>query len=654
MVTHQMNSQPAETIVYNIYNELGQLERKGMDVTSPSDTSPQALQIVDYTYNIRGWLTKINSATLSGGDLFGMELIYNDGLSALGGTAKFNGNISAIKWQVSGDNQRNYGFQYDGLNRITKADYAEGSSYNVNDDRYNVMGANWNPISYDKNGNILSLWRKGENSGTSTFTYGDIDQLSYSYTGNQLTAVNDAISDIGNLDFKDGNSTGSNEYAYDSNGNMTCDDNKGITSITYNEFNLPTEINLGSGKIIKYFYNAEGVKLKKEVYTNTSSLTGGNVYQGSFVYDKDNSSLEYALFDEGRLVESSGTYKYQYFLKDHLGNTRVTFEDANDDNTPEIIQQDHYYPYGMNFAGVSSGVSANPKNFYKYNGKELQEDHGLNWYDYGARFYDPQLGRWHAIDPLAEKYSSFSPYHYAYNNPLLFIDPNGEEIWIYYNDDGKEQKIQYTAGMKYEGKNKFVSTSIENLNKMNSTGAGSKLLGELVDSENSFNFTNTYAKDKKGNDITGTLSFKGNEEGGGTINAAGLMEKGIGEARKLESTAHELFHGYQHEQGQGGASIMNEVEAHLIGYGIALEYSLNNETFASSTTPLGRNNAIGASYQKSFNSLLKGFSMGEFKNAVMNFKKGSISNSSGLYNNYPLRRSNQKKSMLNRFYPIFK
>jgi RHS repeat-associated protein len=442
-----------------------------------------------------------------------------------------------------------------------------------------------------------------------------------------------------------------NEYFYDRNGNLTQDLNKKIDHIGYNHLNLPQHIVMGTGasNIIDYLYTAGGVKLRKSTSVNRD-LNQPTDYLGSMVYTGD--KHDYIFTPEGRALRNDkGSFDYEYYLKDHLGNTRVSFS-----QTGKVLQDNSYYPYGMGLGESLTYVDNKAiENKYKYNGKEMQDDFGLGWYDYGARMYDAQIGRWHVVDPMAEKYSSFSPFHYAYNNPLLYVDPNGEEIWIYYNDDdGKEQKMQYTAGMKYEGDNKFVSTSIENLNKMNSTGAGGKLLGKLIDSKNSFDFTNTYAKDKKGNDIKGTLSFNENEEGGGIINAAGLMENGLAESTKLESTAHELFHGYQNEQGQGGASVMNEVEANLFGYGTALEYSLNNESFASSSTPLGRNNAIGASYQKSFNSLLKDFSVGEFKNAVINFKKGSISNSSGLYNNYPLRRSNQKKSMINRFYPIFK
>lgn len=137
--------------------------------------------------------------------------------------------------------------------------------------------------------------------------------------------------------------------------------------------------------------------------------------------------LEYALFDEGRLLDHSGTFKYEYFLKDHLGNTRVTFSNDDNNSTIELEQEDHYYPFGMNFTGVNGSV-ANPVNKYKYNGKELQDDHNLNWYDYGWRMYDPTIARWNGVDNLAEQYYSISTYHYAGNNPIRNIDIDGNEF----------------------------------------------------------------------------------------------------------------------------------------------------------------------------------------------------------------------------------
>ncbi len=84
------------------------------------------------------------------------------------------------------------------------------------------------------------------------------------------------------------------------------------------------------------------------------------------------------------------------------------------------------------------------------NGKELQSDHGLEWYDYGARFYDPQLARWFGVDPLAEDFFEFSPYSYCYNDPVNFIDPDGmaavADAWEYNTDTQKLNRIDGTGG----------------------------------------------------------------------------------------------------------------------------------------------------------------------------------------------------------------
>ena len=183
--------------------------------------------------------------------------------------------------------------------------------------------------------------------------------------------------------------------------------------------------------------------MKKEVWNN-GSLICEKYYAGSFVYN--NEGIEYILFDEGRLTpKADGTYQYEYFLCDHLGNTRVVF--TGQEEGLAVLQENHYYPFGMEFMGVG-GEQMDFTNYYKYNGKELQDDgfdldgngvyeSRLLWYDYGARFYDAQLGRWHTVDPLAEKYFDLSPYNYVANNPLKFIDPNGMNIDNYtVNEEG--------------------------------------------------------------------------------------------------------------------------------------------------------------------------------------------------------------------------
>ena len=106
----------------------------------------------------------------------------------------------------------------------------------------------------------------------------------------------------------------------------------------------------------------------------------------------------------------------------HLGNTdEVVDEDGY------ISQVTNYYPFGAPYADASATLNPSLQ-AYKYNGKELDNMHGLNTYDHGARQNDPVLCRWDRMDPLSEKYYSTSPYAYCVNNPVRFIDPDGMEI----------------------------------------------------------------------------------------------------------------------------------------------------------------------------------------------------------------------------------
>ena len=192
-------------------------------------------------------------------------------------------------------------------------------------------------------------------------------------------------------------------------------------------------MDFGGNNRIFYHYTAGGVKLAKHTVPATGTAPLRH-YIGNIVYE--GGTLIYILTDEGRLVTDStgtiGKFLYEYNIKDHLGNSRVAFMGTNLGGAIDIIQTTSYYPFGLVMNQMNGNTSPDyKKNKYLYNGKEQQDDkmtsESLNWYDYGARFYDPQIGRWTTQDPKAEKYFNLSPYNYVTNNPMLFLDPDGRD-----------------------------------------------------------------------------------------------------------------------------------------------------------------------------------------------------------------------------------
>ncbi|WP_311951007.1 DUF6443 domain-containing protein [Mucilaginibacter terrae] len=321
------------------------------------------LQSIAYSYNERGWLKAQNS------NAFNMRLSYQDHGNAA--YRQWNGNITSQVWgPAANPNLHYYDYTYDKLNRLLSGTSDEGFN---------------ETLGYDVMGNIQTLSRNP--MGTNT----------YGYSGNQLTSISGFV-----------NGT----FVYDMNGNQTQDNTKGI-NITYNQLNLPQLISKPStGETMTNQWLATGIKTRKVVGGITRDYIGGIEY--------NNGSIEFIQTEEGRaLPNGSGGYTYDYMLRDHLGNTRVLLKH---DGT--VLETSDYYPFGLQVQRSGTTIPS-PENRYKYNGKELQTEMGLGQYDYGARFYDPVIGRWTSVDPLGELGRRWSPYNYGMNNPIKYLDPDG-------------------------------------------------------------------------------------------------------------------------------------------------------------------------------------------------------------------------------------
>ncbi|MES2457435.1 MAG: DUF6443 domain-containing protein [Bacteroidota bacterium] len=358
------------------YDDLGQLYKKKLHSTNGTSF----LDSVTYSYNERGWLARAQAQKLD------VKLRYNSPVK--GATAQYNGNISEFEYTGQYSGNKWFTYTYDDLNRLTLADYGAATAT----DELNEL------IAYDKMGNITSLKRGPSSSTAINYTYAN------SGMSNQLTSTS-------------GPAIATGAFTYDANGNAVSDGIRNVSAINYNQLNLPAKVmrifSSVPTEVAAYTYDASGTKLRSVQGSITREYISGIQYTAG--------ALDFVATEEGRAVRnpSTGAYRYEYNLKDNLGNVRVTIDDNS--GVERVIQEDEFFAFGLDSLRHTSGT----KNNYLYNGKELQEVLTKE-YDYGARFYDPIIGRWHVVDPLVELgQESASPYNYVYDNPIKYTDPDG-------------------------------------------------------------------------------------------------------------------------------------------------------------------------------------------------------------------------------------
>ncbi|WP_418677607.1 BACON domain-containing protein [Alistipes indistinctus] len=394
----------AVTLASYTYDALGNPATKSIHNGAETET---------YAYDLTGRVTGSSSPSFS----YALDYEQSD---LPGATPRLDGNISALRWGSGQAPDRAYAYTYDPVGQLASASYRTASSgVWTASEAYAEQN-----LSYDRHGNLKSLQRT-DASGAVLHTLSDM-----TYDGNRLQSLKL-------------NGSAAVSYGYDRNGNMTSDGRRGVT-IDYNLLNFPEQIVAGSQKVT-YIYSASGEKLA----TNANgSLT---YYRSVMVYGNDNKLL-YILTPEGTVTRNEGssgtTYTYNYFKRDQVGSTRAVLSAVG--TTLQNVQSTDYYPFGL--AHSTNNLN---KNKYLFSGKELQDgtvnNQMLGLYDFGARSFDPMIGRWLTQDP-AQQYSS--PYVYCRNNPLLYIDPSGmKDTMVYINGYGFQLTGDDSGNYKFDLKN---------------------------------------------------------------------------------------------------------------------------------------------------------------------------------------------------------
>jgi RHS repeat-associated protein len=419
-----------------------------------------------------------NAYTPTGGTTTSGQQLFNGNISNVSyaiAPFEYNG-ISGGVTGFSG-----YTYRYDQKNRLTAMDHHTINSYSTAAawDNTSINGDYQERVSYDGDGNILSYVRNGSSLGGRN---AQMDNLTYNYNrdangslvNNRLRHVTDGVT-VSPLpgDPIDVSGQQPDNYVYDSKGSLIRDMSQNQLRINWTVYGRMAGFTKTDNSALTYAYDPLGNRISKTYRAANGSYSTSHYVrdvQGNVlaVYQyKANSDgtlteadwLEQHLYGGSRLgmlqphvvipsgqpqafgYNSSGDQADQtgnrlYELTNHLGNVMVTINDrlnpvnlpAGTPPGPNVVSSQDYYPFGMLMPGRTFLAGAAQSYRYGYNGKEKNDEiEGAgNQLDYGDRMYDPRLGRWLSIDPIANRYPGYSPYNYAADNPIIFLDEEGD------------------------------------------------------------------------------------------------------------------------------------------------------------------------------------------------------------------------------------
>jgi RHS repeat-associated protein len=261
------------------------------------------------------------------------------------------------------------------------------------------------------------------------------------------------------------NQLSGNQFEHDASGNITKDLTQGISNIIYDTYlSKPKEIIFIDGRKLNIYYDGAGTKLKT-VLTKNNALIVQYEYAGNFTYIKKQGDTESKLLEinlpeiGGRAIPDPNDptkFTYEFDIEDHTGSPRVTFR-ANSSNQLEVVRSQDYDPFGVVLEGIDyKAPSDTLHRKYFFNGKEYMITVGLKMYDYGARQYNPRLGRFYQVDPKADLMPNISPYVFSFNNPLRYRDYDGQ---IPYPITIRSFAPASSFGLGFHGDNRGYSTN---------------------------------------------------------------------------------------------------------------------------------------------------------------------------------------------------